>query len=453
MKDRLRSLIALRSNKVFSGSVVNFASLGGQLVIQLASVPLLLAAFGPVNYGIWLLLSTIPVYFVMADLGLNTAATNDIALRSSEDRAGINVVFQSVLCVMVPTFVLLWLMVTIFVFATSGANSIWPEIVRPYLAVIPLLTFYAALYMIGTVPIAALRGTGHYARAQIMTDGAMHTESAAMLIVAVVSKNMVAAACAPGLVRLVATPFIYWEMRRLLPYVRLGWKDASRSEIMRLLRPALGNLALPAALSLSLQGTAMIVGAILGPAAVAIFVPVRTASRMAVQIAATVTRAVVPELATARGRNDRSAEQNYWRLMFRVRWLVLTPAAIGFALFGSWLVTVWSGGRIHAPPVFVMFMGVTILFHGWWYLNFLMLTASHEHVPVAKFVVGVCAVGLLMAGLLTPWFGLAGAALSVVLVDLALTAIMARFINLRDENRRLDSEPKIMADSRSFPLD
>ena len=66
------------------------------LVIQFGQVPLFLNFWGTSLYGQWLILSTLPSYFSLSDLGFASAAGTEMNLRVSRgDREGALKVFQS----------------------------------------------------------------------------------------------------------------------------------------------------------------------------------------------------------------------------------------------------------------------------------------------------------------------------------------------------------------------
>src|SRR6266478_3684793 len=50
-------------------------------VIQLVSVPIFLRFWGPRLYGEWLLLSTLPSYLSLSDMGFASVAGNDMTMR------------------------------------------------------------------------------------------------------------------------------------------------------------------------------------------------------------------------------------------------------------------------------------------------------------------------------------------------------------------------------------
>src|SRR6202171_4850106 len=65
-------------------------------IIQLGTVPLLLHAWGAAKYGDWLLLSAVPSYLGLSDMGFGTASGSDMTMRvAAGDRDGALRTFQS----------------------------------------------------------------------------------------------------------------------------------------------------------------------------------------------------------------------------------------------------------------------------------------------------------------------------------------------------------------------
>jgi|SRR5579862_5041580 len=65
-------------------------------IIQLGSIPLLLHTWGAAKYGDWLLLSAIPSYLTLSDLGFGDASGSDMSMRvAANDRDGALQTFQS----------------------------------------------------------------------------------------------------------------------------------------------------------------------------------------------------------------------------------------------------------------------------------------------------------------------------------------------------------------------
>jgi O-antigen/teichoic acid export membrane protein len=426
---RFPSTAALRTSRLAHGGLANLFAFGSQIFIQLVSVPVLAHAFGLVGYGIWLIISTLPTYLVLSDVGLVTAATNDMTIKhAAGDRKGVLTVLQSISVVVLALFAVVMIGVTGLVGATSDSVWFWSATIQPHVWAIPLLTGYAAMCIFSLVPVAVMRATGHYARGTFLYDIATLIEALLIMLVATITQDIVKTAAAPLIFRALAVPIIYANARRLQPDLKLGLSHVSLKEIRRLLPAALGVVAIPVGLGLSLQGTSLVIGAILGPAAVAMFVPVRTASRMAVQMAGMVGRALIPEMAAARGRMDATAETRFWRINRMAKWIILIPAALVFVVFGVPMVALWTGGKIVPDQNFVAIMALTIIFHGSWFLNAILLTASHDHTGIAPQIVIASGLGLIIASYLTPTYDLVGAAASLLIVDAALAIVIGRHV-------------------------
>ncbi len=418
-------LISLRASRLAQGSAANLFAICSQLLIQLISVPVLAHTLGLETYGIWLILSTIPTYLILSDVGLVTASTNDMAIRhAAGDEKGVVAVFQATSAVVIGLFSTVAVLSVVIVGLTLSVPGIWTAAARPHAWAAALLAGYASLCIISMLPVAALRATGHYARGTLMYDACTLVEALLTLGAAAVTRNLVIAAAAPLVFRALALPVIYWQMTRLQPHMYFAIPQSIGPEVRRLMPAALGVLAIPAGLALSLQGLSLVIGGVLGAAAVAAFVPVRTASRMAILVAGVAGRALIPEISGARGRGDAVAERRYWRINMVVTWGMLLPAGIGFALFGSQLVSIWTGGAVQPSQALVWVMAATIVIHGLWYLSAGLLTASHDHIAIAPHIVVVSALGLVVAWYLVPLLGLVGAALSLLLTDVVLAAVI-----------------------------
>jgi O-antigen/teichoic acid export membrane protein len=112
----------MRRQRLVFGRLRHFAALdevGGRLVrgvaatalgplvsalVQLGGVPILLHSWGAARYGDWLVLSAVPSYLALSDLGFGNASGSDMTLRvAAGDRAGALRTFQSS-----------WILVTVF---------------------------------------------------------------------------------------------------------------------------------------------------------------------------------------------------------------------------------------------------------------------------------------------------------------------------------------------------
>src|SRR5664279_2149886 len=60
--------------------------MGVSLVIQLVTVPVVLAAWGVPTYGEWLVLSAVPTYVALSDLSFSSVAGNSLVMLVAQGR-------------------------------------------------------------------------------------------------------------------------------------------------------------------------------------------------------------------------------------------------------------------------------------------------------------------------------------------------------------------------------
>ena len=94
-------------------------------------------------------------------------------------------------------------------------------------------------------------------------------------------------------------------LRRLSPWLSFGFRGASRSEVKRLLRPALAFMAIPLGNALSIQGFVLVVGWLAGGPGVVLFSTYRTMTRFPLQLMGMISSSVWPELSRSLGVWER----------------------------------------------------------------------------------------------------------------------------------------------------
>src|SRR5712664_3378586 len=81
-------------------------------IVQIVSVPVFLHFWGVKLYGEWLILSAIPTYLMLSDMGFGSVAGNDMTMRvAAGDRDGALETFQSTWALMLMTSALIEIVV------------------------------------------------------------------------------------------------------------------------------------------------------------------------------------------------------------------------------------------------------------------------------------------------------------------------------------------------------
>ncbi len=415
--------MSLRKRLVSNG----FASAGSiawSALAQLISVPILTLVWGAERYGEWLMLITIPTYFALSDLGFTAAATADMTMANARgDRRGVSATFQSIWALVLWSSLILLLLASPLLWLSNRmveGSEWWSR----YGNVLFLLVAYSAAVLCSRVVLSGFRSTGNYAIGTLIYDAIQFLEAALALAAAYFGADFVVCAGIYLLVRVFNFVIGYIVMVKLTPWLRLGFRDARAGEIKRLVAPAFSALAIPTALSMNLQGMVLVAGYVVGPAAVAFLGPVRTASRITIQLIGVVNRATMPEFSSAVATKDTFALVSLIKLNVKSIALVLVPGALAFGFFGSGLVRFWSFGRIDPSAMFVSLIALSMLIHGIWFFASNLLVSINKHGRFGRFLLPASFCGVLVAFPLAMFGGLNGIALAIVISELLVVFIM-----------------------------
>ncbi|MDE1159032.1 MAG: hypothetical protein PW791_12340 [Neorhizobium sp.] len=455
--------------RIISGTIANTAGIAMNALLQIASVPILLSAWGAESFGIWVMLTTIPTYFALTDLGFLQATTSEMAMLVARDekRRATRVFFSAsafILCVTSAIFAVAALLAV-----GAAASDILPFGVD--LRVLLLLAAFSALSLFSRLPVAALRATGHYAAGTLAYDAVSVAEGFCGLLVAALGGGFADVALSFLIVRLLNIVTLYVLLHRSVSWLRLdntrpgnpwpnnpelqngasgaggevgpvtvrapsagsggdiashdgkgksasapAWKSAvDIVEIRALARPALAAMTIPLALALNLQGVVLIVGALLSPAAVAVYGPVRTCSRLLIQLVGVVNRATMPELSRARAGARADDLKRIVKVNRLLLLLVLLPGSALFAVIGREVVMLWSAGHIVPDRTFVLLVALATLVHGTWYFLSNMLLATNDHMALAKYSLAASLLTLGLVALFARAAGLGGVGLALLI--------------------------------------
>lgn len=414
------------ARRMISGTFANSAGLGFTAVLQILSVPVLTSAWGVERYGIWLMLTTIPTYFALSDLGFAAAATSDMTMqvaRGARDQA--LKTFQSLFVLVATTSMILIAIASAVFLVPSDSYGAALQWLHENAGAVFLLVLYSALVLSSRITLTAFRATGNYSIGTIVYNAFFLTEGLLLLAVAWVGGGILQCIVAQLIFRIVSIVVFHVWLRRLVPWLFLGVRHASVTEIRRLFRPALAAMAIPTSLAFNLQGIVLVVGMMLSPVAAATLVPVRTASRLVIQVIGAVNRATMPELSRAVAQENRPVMAKLVLVNFASIALILMPGAVVFSIFGPALVSLWTKGHVHPDPMFVTLMAIGMVLNGLWYFGTNLLLAANAHTGIATSLLTVSVASILMALPAAQFAGLDGVACVLIVTETACLLIVA----------------------------
>lgn len=406
------------------------ANLYGQattVLIQLAAVPILVAAWGPARFGLWTLLTALPAALAFADGGLVLASGNAMAMLAARgQRAEAATLYRRAL-----RRVTLGLggVGLIAAAAIHGAPVFLLARVAPDAGfdprrVLDLMATTTLLGVLGTLPAAALRADGDYAVAASASTTLRFVETGAVLAAAGAGGGLGGAALAWATVRLAGTPLLFRLAHRRVPW--LGARGGATAALPPLARPAVAALLLPACFALGLQGVTLAIGLSQPPAAVAAFAAARTLARTLVQAVGLVVHALMPEMARAVGRGDAAAVAAVSRMSRTASLAVLVPGWLLLLAAGPAAFAAWTGGRLALPPGTLPLVATAAAVHGAWLARAnLMLAVNRQGDYAGAFLAATLMTVALAAGG-ARIAGLPGAAAATLIGEIVMALHIAR---------------------------
>ncbi|MDI1299022.1 MATE family efflux transporter [Methylotenera sp.] len=407
--------------RIIAGMGANSFGLAITIVIQLVSLPLFLHYWNTSTYGVWLMLSAIPAYLSMADIGMVAAAGNQMTMSMGDgDVLEANRTFQSAqLFMMIVCCSLALLVIPLVLFAPfPGLNTMDRRVALLALSAGVLLSLFSGL--IETL----YRSTGRYAIGAMFGNLVRLGEWLGSILGLMFIGSFAAIALFSLVARLIGTIFFILYAVRGNHGIKLGISLAEKSKVISLVKPAISFMTFPLANALSFQGITLLVGTLFGSSLVAIFNTYRTIARISVQVTAMFSFAVWPEFSRLFGQGGMEAVE--W--LFKRSSLFGVFQAIGLSVLvffiSPWILDFWTHGRIKFTPDLMLLMLIYAAICGVWHVPRGLLMAINQPMKIAQWslVVGVLVI------VLAWWFGqywmLNGVAIAMIVSEL-LIAIVA----------------------------
>lgn len=398
----------------------------GQLVTiigQLALTPLYFKFWGAPKYGEWLMLSTIPAYLVMADLGIGSAAGNDMAMKvAAGDQDGARSVFRATLHISAIAAI------TVTAIGVLAGGMIW---CIPFLqtnqisvdeasAAVAILGLGVGVGFFSSTASGVYRAVGRNAAGVLIANLTRLTEIAALAVLLLVGAGPIEL-CTCGLFVRAASLFIQcWHISKISRWLVLPGSKRERGTVRRLLRPALGFMAYPLGNALALQGPLMLIGVLMGPGSSATFAAMRTVARIPNQITNVLGFSIWPEISRAYGEGRHSMLREMHRASWGMTAIAALLASIILSIFGPTMVEIWLHRVISVDRWTLVGLLMIATVSSLWNASAVFLSAVNAHAKFGIFYVFSNAVGLLLAGMLCFFFGWLGLLFSLWTVEVVL---------------------------------
>lgn len=399
------------------------------LVIQLVQVPLFIAFWGVEKYGEWLVLTGVPLLFVLADAGVAQASANkctmEMGRQSFEDARNTLKTARAYVTLVALLVAVVGLLLAVVVDWTAllKLGTVPPNSAK---VVILLIACYVAFSLQGGYYGAWLRASDQTPVHAFIEGSTRVFDLCTVALALFVGGSFITVAVALLLSAAVCRLTHSLIARRLSSHQLRSPGKATLGQLCAVLKPSAGFIGISLTQTLTVQGGIQVLNQISNQQTVVLFNTVRILVRTLVLLGGAVSNALRPELARLVGEG-----REYLAATFSKR-ITITTQAIGvavyvmFVLFGPLAIEMWTDSKITASHVVFGMVGLHAILHVTWLMPATLRFATNRHVRLAAAyaISALTALGfwVLAKGIIDPMIG---AAFLLALPELAALVIIS----------------------------
>src|SRR5436853_1125178 len=414
--------------EAFARSVsVDYLALGVQMVIGLLMLPFNVSRLGQSTYGLWVLTTSITMYFSVLDLGYGVAQVKFAAeCRARRDRKGLNQIISTLFCVFSLIGIAVFAIAAAIAFNLDHFFKLDTEQAATGRGVLLFVSAYVALGF----PFSVFGGVVNAFQRRYLNGWVAIGTTAAVALV-----NIAVLEMGYGLVELVAATtivrilsyFLYaMNAYRAFPGLRIGPRYFRLSRLREVSRVSLFLLLIDVANKLNYSSDTVVIGAFMGTVAISIWAIAQRLIETTQNVTSHMNGALFPvvcDFATA-GQAERLR-----RVLVqgtRISLAMVIPVTTGLVILAQPLVRAWVGARFDAsvPIIYILSAAVAIRVGCSMATTLLKGAGQHRLLAAANVAAAPVIVGLSI--LLVGLFGLAGVAVGTA-IPLAGVSIFILF--------------------------
>lgn len=406
--------------RIIAGIGANAYAQITNIAIQLLSLPVFLHAWSAEKYGTWQMLTALPVALAFADAGLLSGASNRVLIEYAAGRhkEASKILSTAVMATTIVLTIVAAIMATCLL--NSNIQGLHSSNASGTLVNIILACCITLLY---GIPDILFKASNNYAKSVFLQN---HIRLLEFLVIAGTinySPTFFAASLSTLICRglgLLALAFYAWQAR---PHgLTLCPSLYSQITLRELIRPGIHYLAFPASNILSHQGFTLVIGAILGPAAVTTANIYKTISRTLTQATGMYSNALAPEFSNLYGKKDKTAIKWIYDRYQRYTLFLIMFGAVVLLIAAPYIVKYLTHDRIIYSDALLLsaLIGAVATSTNSLAKNLLISTGHHEN--SARQLISLTLVAVVFAAVGANIAGIIGAFVLSGLVEMVITA-------------------------------
>lgn len=366
--------------------IKHFFSIAGGQIINLTGniilLPLFLSHWTPLLYGEWIALSSLTSYLGTLDLGVNSAVSNRLLMAYT--RKDLEEYLRSqhsatafYLSLAIGGTLLMGLAVWLLPMTS------WAGVTRAAVPDAAWIIWLLGLQVLWMMPVGLLGNFYSTIADPARSKWINNWKAAGGLLVTVIALLLGCRMRTLALLQLVplaaVAVYVLWDMRRRFPQFLPGLAQANSTIMRDLLKPSLMFALIMVAMSLTQQGSVLVVSSLFGSVAVAVFVATRTLTSIAMQTVRMIGATAWPDFTILHAQGDlmRLRQLNRLVVMTSMTLCIAIAAALWFE--GADVVAVWSHHKIHVSALFLRLLLLYLVLQSPWLANSNITAAINQH--------------------------------------------------------------------------
>lgn len=389
---------------------------------QLLLVPILLRSWGVDYYGHWLMLTAIPSFLAMSNLGLGTSAGTRLALQRADaaPQAGARTVATAWTLIAV---ILVGLVATLFAW-----NRAFPEhfaAIEGGLWILLLLLGGQFLRMFSQPIHGWWVSKGKVSRSLHLGNLFAFGELLVYAAIPICGGSGIHLAAGVAAWALIWLQIYLW--RSYVAGCRLYFRSKPCiTEAKSLLAVGIGHQASPLWQAILFQGTILLAGNLFGATGAALWGAVRTLVRAGNQILELVSQSVGPEFQVHHAAQELEANRNLHAKSLLLSLLLSTFAAAGLVTIGPTAFGHWTRDAFSVPTSMWWIMALSLIPYSLWWVS-----GEYQRATNRPWVINICGVLAALASVTLTWCLAPLGYIALAWATLGFEVLMASFIMRR----------------------
>lgn len=393
------------------------------ILLQVMQLPVLLGLYGVNLAGEWLLLSSIPAYIALSDIGVSNVAANSISMYiASGDGRNAGRVLHSLCRFLVLIVVIMlgvslaialsvdWVFLLGFTVINSGQASL----------IIVLLSAGAVIHLCSGVFYGVYRGCGQGARIIVMMNVGRLVDFLALVFVWLWRLSVVEMAFIILFVRVVFVAYLFSDSARNCGALPLGFRQGSWACVRAMLRPSLSFMMFPLGNAFYFQGLSFVVNATMGASGVVMYNVCRVVSRLVPMVTQILRQTLWLEYPGLFTTGQLSLIKMLQRSAAGVTWFFVIFSIVILVPFGPKIIELWTSDVVAADRGLLFLFLLIAASNAMWNVNSTILISTNRHEGFAVIYLLSVGLALFFSYCASGWLGLYGIGLILLIAELPL---------------------------------